>query len=89
MTDAVLTAVIGGVVTLGGVYLKGYWDNKKIQKVAEAVANVDIKVDKVSKQTDGLTKALVVSEKKVSHAEGVQEGIAQVVSGVTDLPKGV
>jgi len=73
---AIIAAVFAGLMS----FLTWWRAGRAIaaaEKVGDRLADVDGKVDRVARQTDGLTKALVKSEKIVSHAEGVSEGVQQ------------
>jgi hypothetical protein len=86
---AIIAAVFAGLMSLLTWWRAGRAISV-VEKVGDRLDAVDGKVDQVARQTDGLTKALVKSEKIVSHAEGVSEGVQQeqvrAANGTTKAP---
>lgn len=80
MSDSVLLAIVGGIITLATIYLKSRIDAKALlaQAIAkEAADKVQIQLDKVEVKIDGRLTELLETTRKLAQAQGLAQGKAE------------
>lgn len=77
MSDAVLLAIVGGIITLATIYLKSRIDAKAILAAAiakEEAAKVQGQLDKVEVKIDGRLTELLETTRQLAEAQGLARG---------------
>lgn len=80
MSDSVLLAIVGGIITLATIYLKSRIDAKAILAAAIAKAEaekIQKQLDKVEVKIDGRLSELLETTRRLAEAQGLEKGKEQ------------
>lgn len=77
MSDTVLLAIVGGIITLATIYLKARIDAKALLAAAvakEEAAKVQTQLDKVEVKIDGRLTELLETTRLLAESQGLRQG---------------